>query len=153
VIDVVPENGEAPEDAGTASDLISGLTRAADAPGTVAIQGFAMTPPTGRDLTFTLAVSLADIPCPDVSELPEKDVSKCRLPCGPALRVFRWPDPDTSPVAMFGTTYLAQTDYGLLALAFNTPHVDGAQEFAVLFEAIAQTCTIQPAASTEATAT
>jgi hypothetical protein len=153
LVDVLPEDGETPADAGPAADLISSLTRAAEAPGTVAIQGFAMPAPTGRELTFTLAVSLADVPYPEAGELPENDVSKCRLPCGPALRIFRWPEPDAGPIGMFGTTYLAQTDYGVLALAFATPHVDGAREFAVLFEAIAQTCTIQPAPPVEATAT
>ncbi|HTU85891.1 MAG TPA: hypothetical protein VMF57_09975 [Solirubrobacteraceae bacterium] len=148
VIDMVPEDGEtAPE-----------LTQAADAPGTVAIQGFTLSTPDGGLLSFTLAVSLADIPYPETAELPEHDVSECRLACGPALRIFKWTEPGTEtdpgpPVSMFGTTYLAQTDYGVLALAFATPHVDGAREFAVLFEAIAQSCTIQPAESASATAT
>jgi hypothetical protein len=157
VIDVLPEKGEAPAGGGTATELISSLSRAADAPGTVAIQGFAMSTPTGSELTFTLAVSLADIPYPEASQLPEQDISQCRLPCGPALRIFTWPEIEPDPahpsIAMFGTTYLAQTDYGVLALAFATPHVDGAREFAVLFEAVAQSCTIQPATSGEATAT
>jgi hypothetical protein len=152
VVDVLSDDGAAP------ADLIASLTRAADAPGTVAIQGFTMSTPEGGPLTFTLAVSLADIPYPETAELPDDDVSKCRLPCGPALRIFKWTEPGTEghpgpPVSMFGSTYLAQTDYGVLALAFATPHVDGAREFAVLFEAIAQTCTIQPADSVAASAT
>jgi hypothetical protein len=156
VVDVVPQEGETPADGGPAADLISSLMRAADAAGTVAIQGFTMSVPDGSTLTFTLAVSLADIPYPEARDLPEKDVTKCRLPCGPALRIFKWTEPATDtrpgpPIPMFGTTYLAQTDYGVLALAFATPHVDGAREFAVLFEAIAQTCTVQPASSAAAT--
>jgi hypothetical protein len=104
-------------------------------------------------------VSLADIPYPEAGELPDGDVSDCRLACGPAVRIFRMSDPgpphpdSNSPIPMFSTTYLAQTDYGVLALAFATPHVDGAREFAVLFESIASTCTIQPAAPAGATAT
>jgi len=156
-VDVLPEQGDAPAGAEAAAGLISSLTRAADTPATVAIQGFVKRAPTGRVLTFTLAVSLADVPYPEAGELPEKDVTKCRLPCGPALRIFKWTEPGTDadpgpPIPMFGTTYLAQTDYGVLALAFATPHVDGAREFALLFEAIAQTCTIQPAPA-EAAAT
>jgi hypothetical protein len=158
-VDVLPAEGDAVAGAEAAAGLISSLTRAADTPSTVAIQGFAKRAPTGRVLTFTLAISLAGIPCPKASDFPEQDVSKCELPCGPALRVFRWTEPRTdpahpgSPVPMFGSTYLAQTDYGLLALAFATPDVDGAREFAVLFEAIANTCTIQPASSAETVAT
>jgi hypothetical protein len=155
-VDVLPETGETPADGGAAAGLISSLTRAADAPGTVAIQGFTMSVPDGGTLTFTLAVSLADIPYPETGEVSDKDVTKCRLPCGPALRIFKWTEAATEtqpgpPIPMFGTTYLAQTDYGVLALAFATPHVDGAREFAVLFEAIAQTCTIQPGPSASAT--
>ena len=161
-VDVIPAVGEAPADGGTAAELIASLTRAAAAPGTVAIQGFTMSMPDGGALTFTLAVSLADIPYPEAGELPDHDVSKCRLPCGPALRIFKWTEPAAAtgnlahpapPVSMFGTTYLAQTDFGVLALAFATPYVEGAREFAVLFEAIAQTCTIQSAPPAEATAT
>ncbi|HTX11170.1 MAG TPA: hypothetical protein VME22_21285 [Solirubrobacteraceae bacterium] len=155
-VDVLGEEGDASPERGTAADLISSLTRAAAAPGTVAIQGFALSAPSDRVLTFTLAVSLADIPYPETGELPDHDVSRCQLPCGPALRIFKWVQADIGsddsgqvlpPIPMFGTTYLAQTEYGVLALAFATPHVDGAREFAVLFEAIAQTCTIQPAPS------
>jgi hypothetical protein len=147
-VDVLNRGGESE----AASDLVASLTRAAESPGTVAIQGFAARAPEGKPLTFTLAISLADIPYPEAGELPEGDVSDCRLACGPAVRIFRMADPadpvdDAPPIAMFSTTYLAQTDYGVLALAFATPHVDGAREFAVLFESIASTCLIQPAAT------
>ena len=156
-VGVVPKEGNAPADGAAVADLLSSLTRASEAPGTVAIQGFAAAAPTGRALTFTLAISLADIPYPEAGELPEREVSQCRLPCGPALRIFRWAEPDSGqpapPVPMFSTTYLAQTDYGMLTLAFATPHIDGAEEFAVLFESIAATCTVQPAASAETVAT
>jgi hypothetical protein len=154
------------EDGGAATELVASLTKAASAPGTVAIQGFAAKTPTGNVLTFTLAVSLADLPYPEVGDLPEGDVSDCRLPVGPGVRIFRMAEPDEEddpahpdddpahpapPIPLFSTTYLAQTDFGVLALAFATPHVDGAREFAVLFESIAKTCVIQPAASASAT--
>jgi hypothetical protein len=160
-VDVVagdPGGGEGEQGDGSAfaPELADSLARAAQEPGTVAIQGFAAHPPTGRRLTFTLAMSLADIPYPEAGELPEGNVSDCRLPCGPALRIFRWAKPGDEagapPIPLFTTTYLAQTDYGVLALAFATPHIDGAREFAVLFEAIASTCTLQPAPSRESEA-
>jgi hypothetical protein len=156
-VDVLPKTEEGEAGSGAAADLVASLTRAADAPGTVAIQGFAARSPSGRPLTFTLAVSLADLPYPEASELPDGDVSKCRLACGPAVRIFRMAEPgedaDSPPIAMFSTTYLAQSEYGVLALAFATPHVDGAREFAVLFESIAASCLVQPAESAEASAT
>jgi len=156
-VDVFPGADDGERQGAAASELVASLSRAAEAPGTVAIQGFAARSPDGRGLTFTLAVSLADIPYPEAGELPEGDVSECRLACGPAVRIFRLTEPgdpeSNSPIAMFSTTYLAQTDYGVLALAFATPHVDGAREFAVLFESIASTCTIQPAPPAGSTAT
>ncbi|HWE12541.1 MAG TPA: hypothetical protein VG365_03465 [Solirubrobacteraceae bacterium] len=154
-VDVLPKADKHDRDGAAAAELVSSLTRAADAAGTIAIQGFAARSPGGNVLTFTLAVSLADIPYPDAGELPEGDVSDCRLPYGPAVRIFRIAEPGTGegapPVPMFSTTYLAQTDFGVLALAFATPHVDGAREFAVLFESIAGSCAIQPAPSATAT--
>lgn len=155
-VDVLPNPEDADRQGAAASELVASLTRAAQAPGTVAIQGFAARSPDGSALTFTVAVSLADIPYPEAGELPEGDVSECRLACGPAVRIFRMSEPgdeSNSPIAMFSTTYLAQTDHGVLALAFATPHVDGAREFAVLFESIATTCLIQPAPAADATAT
>jgi hypothetical protein len=158
---VLPKTDEGETGSVAAAELVSSLTRAAQAPGTVAIQGFAAPSRSGRPLTFTLAVSLADIPYPEASELPDGDVSQCQLACGPALRIFRMagmddpahPAAPAPPIAIFSTTYLSQTEYGVLALAFATPHVDGAREFAVLFESIARSCLIQPAESADATAT
>jgi hypothetical protein len=145
---------------GAATELVASLARAAKARETVAIQGFASRSPGGNVLTFTLAVSLADLPYPEAGDLPEGDVSDCRLPVGPGVRIFGLSGTDdpavpggeaAPPIPVFSTTYLAQTDFGVLALAFATPHVDGAREFAVLFESIANTCAIQPASSATAT--
>ena len=102
-------------------------------------------------MVTSLAVSLADLPYPEAGDLPEGDVSDCRLPVGPGVRIFRMAEPTDGegapPIPLFSTTYLAQTDFGVLALAFATPHVDGAREFAVLFESIAKTCAIQTSAT------
>jgi hypothetical protein len=108
-------------------------------------------------MTFTVAASLADIPYPEASELPDENVDQYEMPCGPGVRVQRLArtqsDPGLPEVAMFTATYLAQTDHGVLALAFATPHIDAAPEFAVLFDSIASSCTLQPAAPSDASAT
>ena len=154
-VDVLPDADHGDLGA-AANEMVASLTRAAEAPETVAIQGFAAKSPSGTALTFTLAVSLADLPYPEAGDLPEGDVSDCRLPVGPGVRIFRVAEPTDGdgagpPIPLFSTTYLAQTDFGVLALAFATPHVDGAREFAVLFESIAKTCAIQPSTSARAT--
>jgi hypothetical protein len=137
--------------------LVSTLARASDAGGTVAIQGFAAPRPDNLPMTFTVAASLADIPYPEASELPDENVDQYEMPCGPGVRVQRLArtqsDPGLPEVAMFTATYLAQTDHGVLALAFATPHIDAAPEFAVLFDSIASSCTLQPAAPSDASAT
>jgi hypothetical protein len=135
--------------------LVSSLTRAADAGGTVAIQGFAAARPDNAPMTFTLAVSLAALPYPEPGELPRENVDRFELPCGPGLRVQRLGRTQAGAglpeIPMFTATYLAQTDHGVLALAFATPHVDAAPEFAVLFDSVASSCTLQPAPSDRAT--
>jgi hypothetical protein len=108
-------------------------------------------------MTFTLAASLADIPYPEAGDLPDENVDQYELPCGPGVRVQRLArtrsDPGLPEIAMFTATYLAQTDHGVLALAFATPHVDAAPEFALLFDSIASSCTLQPVPPSDASAT
>lgn len=137
--------------------IVSSLTRAADAGGTVAIQGFAAPRPGKAPMTFTLAASLADIPYPEAGELPEENVEPFALPCGPGVRVQRLARAQSGAglpeVAMFTATYLAQTDHGVLALAFATPHVDAAPEFALVFDSIASSCALQPAPPSATSAT
>jgi hypothetical protein len=137
--------------------LVSTLARAGEAGGTVAIQGFAAPRPDNVPMTFTLAASLADIPYPEAGDLPDENVDQYELPCGPGVRVRRLArtrsDPGLPEIAMFTATYLAQTDHGVLALAFATPHVDAAPEFALLFDSIASSCTLQPAPPSDASAT
>jgi hypothetical protein len=137
--------------------LVSTLARAGEAGGTVAIQGFAAPRPDNVPMTFTVAASLADIPYPEAGELPDENVDQYEMPCGPGVRVQRLArtqsDPGLPEIAMFTATYLAQTDHGVLALAFATPHVDAAPEFALLFDSIASSCTLQPAAASDASAT
>ena len=140
-----------------AAALASALTRAAEAGEAVALQGFAAPRPGRAALTFVLAVSLADIPHPEAADLPEGNVSPFDLPCGPGLRVQRLarehlePEPgadeDERPaeIMLFTATYLAQTEHGVIALAFATPHVDGAPEFAVLFDSVAGSCAVEVA--------
>jgi hypothetical protein len=137
--------------------LVSTLARAGEAGGTVAIQGFAAPRPDNVPMTFTLAASLADIPYPEAGDLPDENVDQHELPCGPGVRVQRLAraqsDPGLPEIPMFTATYLAQTDHGVLALAFATPHVDAAPEFALLFDSIASSCTLQPAPPSDASAT
>lgn len=137
--------------------MAAALTRASEAGEAVALQGFAAPRESGFPLTFTLAVSLADIPHPEAADLPEGNLAPFDLPCGPGLRAQRLarerlePEPgadaDAAPlvVELFTATYLAQTEHGVLALAFATPHVDGAPEFAVLFDSVASSCELVPA--------
>ncbi len=132
------------------AEVVSTLSRAAEAGGTVAIQGFATQHQDRRPLTFVLAISLADVPYPEASELPDGNVTPFEIPCGAGVRVQRLAQTPTSPgkeLLEFTATYLAQTDYGLLALAFATPHVDGAPEFSLLFDYIASSCKIDGAQS------
>ncbi len=137
--------------------LLSTLARAGDAGGTVAIQGFAAPRPDNVPMTFMVAASLADIPYPEAGELPDENVDQYAMPCGPGVRVQRLArtqsDPGLPEIAMFTATYLAQTDHGVLALAFATPHVDAAPEFALLFDSIASSCMLQPAPPSDASAT
>lgn len=137
--------------------VVSSLTRAADAGGTVAIQGFAAPRPGNVPMTFTLAASLADLSYPEAGELPEENVDQFELPCGPGVRVQRLARAQSGDglpeIAMFTATYLAQTDHGVLALALATPHSDAAPEFALLFDSIASSCTLQPAPPSDTSAT
>jgi hypothetical protein len=137
--------------------IVSTLARAGEAGGTVAIQGFAAPRPDNVPMTFTLAASLADIPYPEAGDLPDENVERYELPCGPGVRVRRLArtrsDPGLPELAMFTATYLAQSDHGVLALAFATPHVDAAPEFALLFDSIASSCTLQPVPPSDASAT
>ena len=142
---------------GRLARLVSTLARAGEAGGTVAIQGFAAPRPDNVPMTFMVAASLADIPYPEAGELPDENVDQYAMPCGPGVRVQRLArtqsDPGLPEIAMFTATYLAQTDHGVLALAFATPHVDAAPEFALLFDSIASSCTLQPAPPSDASAT
>jgi hypothetical protein len=137
--------------------IVSTLARAGEAGGTVAIQGFAAPRPDNVPMTFTLAASLADIPYPEAGDLPDENVDQYELPCGPGVRVQRLArtqgDPGLPEIPMFTATYLAQTDHGVLALAFATPHLDAAPEFALLFDSMASSCTLQAEPPSEASAT
>jgi hypothetical protein len=154
----VPESAGRATPLGPLAALMGSLTRARQAGGTVAIQGFAAPRSAGgMPLTFVLAVSLADIPYPEAAELPERNVETVQLQCGPAIRLRRLArieqGTDRPLLTQFTATYLVATDHGVLALAFATPHADGAPEFALLFDSIAASCELrgQSAPSTPAT--
>jgi hypothetical protein len=154
----VPESAGRAAPLGPLSALMGSLTRARQAGGTVAIQGFAAPRAAGGvPLTFVLAISLAEIPYPEAAELPERNVEAVQLQCGPAIRLHRLArieqGTDRPLLTQFTATYLVATDHGVLALAFATPHADGAPEFALLFDAIAASCELrrQLAPSTPAT--
>jgi hypothetical protein len=156
-VDVLAAAGEGGASSEQLGELVRSLAHAADAGGTVAIQGFAAPRATGGSLTFTLAISLAALPYPEAGELPEGNVSQFELACGPGVRVLRLSPTESGPgqpaVTEFTATYLAQTDYGVLALAFATPHLDGAPEFSVLFDSIARSCEVGSVHSAQANAT
>lgn len=149
-----------PESGFQASDLLTPNTDAGLAPGTqqtlldaavtvapvaqvVSITGFKAMPDT-RPLVFTLVVSLAELPHPVATEFDGAGVTLHELPAGPGIRIQRvvaveaaaadWP--------AFSATYLVQTDAGVLSLAFATPHLDAAIEFAELFDSLAASATL-----------
>ena len=131
-----------------AAGLVRALTRATQVGSTVAIQGFAAARRAAAPLTFVLAISLtSEIAFPEAAQLPERNVTWMRLACGPGVRVQRLArtdaEADGPALTQFTATYLVQTDHGVLALAFATPHLDGAPEFALLFDAIARSCTVE----------
>lgn len=156
-VDVPATGAEAGVGGAQIAELVRSLTRSAEAGGTIAIQGFAAPASTGGSLTFTLAVSLADLPYPDAGDLPEGKASQFELGCGPGVRVLRLShigeDSGEPAIVEFTATYLAQTDFGVLALAFATPHLDGAPEFSVLFDSIARSCEVRSVQSPSASAT
>lgn len=145
-VEVSPAAVEGEPSRGAVSGLVAALTRARDVGGIVAIQGFAAPRPGSAPLTFVLAISLAEVPYPEAAELPERNVVPFELPCGTGVRLQRLAraqvGPGQPPIDLFTATYLAPTDAGVLALAFATPHLDGAPEFALLFDAIARSCTV-----------
>jgi hypothetical protein len=131
------------------SRLLSGfavaLTRVGEQGARLAVQAFAAPRPGRLPLVFVLAIALADVPYPEASELDGHDAQSLELECGPAVRLraqrtIGAPQPDGEALPVLSVTYLSQTDLGVLALAFVTPHVDGAEEFTVLFDSIARSC-------------
>jgi hypothetical protein len=148
-VDRLPSNGQEDDASAASAKMASTLAQAIDGEGTVAAQKFAARSSSGRFLTFALAISLADMAFPRRGEAPQENISDCQLPCGSGMRIFGTAEPGSGetapPIPLFNLSYIVQTDFGVLALAFSTPHVDAAREFAVLFESIATSCTIQPA--------
>lgn len=131
-------------------EMVRSLTRARETGDTVAVESFAAPRPGKLPMTFTMSVALADVPFPETSELPDKNVSQVDMACGQGVRIERIVETDIGleqPLPQFASTFLAPTDHGVLALAFATPNIGGggAEAFADLFDTMALSCTIGPA--------
>ena len=122
---------------------VAGVAAVADP---LAVEGFLAPGTDSQPISFTLAVSLAEVGHPEATYPERWRVTSFPLPCGPGVRVQRLcPVALSGPVIVpvFTSVYLAQTGAGVLSLSFATPHVDAALEFAELFDAIAGSCMVR----------
>lgn len=139
-----------PGEPGSLNQVMTALARSVDAAGVIAAQCIFRMAGEHAPVFATVTAARADVAGPPPESVPGAEVERASLPVGGGVRVKRTREaelvPGRDPMPVLIVQYLLETGHGALALTFTTPQHAIFDEFAELFEKIAQTAWLGPPA-------